>query len=124
MTQRLKITFIAMIFVLITGLAVEVINPHSFLLTTGALVRVFVLLLVLIGWVWFSKKKAGGQLLVPGVILLSLVACAYLWYGINSFCQETYYDYYQVTGADYSCSQILKEHFFGNPDIEVPITNY
>lgn len=115
MKKNIASTFIVMVVVIFIGMAIEVINPHSFLLTTGAFVRVAILLVSLVVWIWFSKKNE-GQFLISGSTLLLLTACAYLWYGINSYCGQVYWeetDHYQKVTQEYSCSRILKEHLFG-----------
>lgn len=110
--NKVSVVFGVMVLVILLGLVIEVLNPHSFLQTMEAFVRVIILLVSSVVWVWYSKKN-NTRLLVAGSILLLLSACAYLWYGINSYCGQAYWeetDHYQKVTAEYSCTRLLKEH--------------
>ncbi len=115
MKKKVTVLLFVILLVSLLGLAIEVINPHSFLLTEGAFVRAFILLILMGVWIWFSKKNE-KHLLISGSIILLHTACAYFAYGISSYCGNLYYEqtnHYQTVTQDYSCPRILKENLFG-----------
>lgn len=102
------VLFFSLIAVL--ALLVEVINPHSFLNSTGAFVRAGAILMGVPVWLWFSKRRRG--VLVTGSIVLTVTAIAYALYGINTLCHEIYYAKHKDVRSieePYSCTNVILE---------------
>ena len=97
-----------LIVVLLAGFFVEIINPHSFLGTTGAYIRGILLLVGVIVW-WNFLENFKIRLI--GLILLVIMSFLYFYYGTTSFCQSTYYEKYIKNNIShqYSCVEIIKE---------------
>jgi di/tricarboxylate transporter len=91
MKQTITIAFIVVFLILVLGILVEVVNPHSFLSTQGAFLRAIVLAVAIGPWVWFSKKIGGRHLLISGIALLFFSACAYALYGVADVIEHLRY---------------------------------
>src|SRR5262245_48243022 len=105
------ILFFSLIAVL--ALLIEVINPHSFLNSTGAFVRAAAIFMGVPVWLWLSKSRRG--VLVTGGIVLTVTAIAYALYGINTLCHELYYAKHKDARRieePYSCKNIMFEFLF------------
>jgi|GEM_PF-4899920 len=72
------------------AILIEVINPHSFLLHTGAFVRSIMILCILPLWLWlYGNEKS--KVKYPGCVILVLASSVYLIYAINSLRQDRLY---------------------------------
>ncbi len=110
----MRIAFAIIVFGGLLALIIEVINPHSFLGTTGAFVRVFLIAAVTAYWFYKVRKPHPG-LFFPGLIVLIILGVSYLLYGFSSLCGNLYYEeteHYQKVEKPYSCPRILKEFLF------------
>lgn len=108
----LKAIFISLVSLL--AVLIEVINPHSFLNSSGAFVRAGAILIGLPVWIWISKKENKYYLVFGGVVMM-VTAISYLLYGISSLCQETYYEKHKGVNAieePYNCKEILLRLLF------------
>lgn len=96
------------------GIFVEILNPHSFLTTTGFFIRSMFLLVILVIYIWYLRKTKSYSTTV--IIFLTIASSLYFWYGINSFCQNKYWEETEsnadVGNKKYSCHTILEEHLF------------
>jgi hypothetical protein len=102
--------FVLIVVICAIGLIIEVFNPHSFLGTTRALMQSLIFVALLVPWLIYTKKVS-GRYAIKGAVVLFLTACAYFYYGLSSFCQNTYFEQIKANqhSDNYSCVQILKE---------------
>ena len=108
--------FIAAVFLglaVILALLVEVINPHSFLNSTGAFVRATAIFMGVPVWLGLSKRRRG--VLVAGSVVLTVAAIVYALYGINTLCHELFYAKHKDVRRveePYSCKTIMFDLLF------------
>jgi predicted membrane channel-forming protein YqfA (hemolysin III family) len=76
------ILFAGMLIIALIGVLVEVINPHSFLNSTGAFLRAAGFILVVPLWAWFSKR-VNHKLLIPGILILTISGITYFISGVS-----------------------------------------
>jgi len=98
---------------LVIGLLVQVVNPHSFLGTGGAFITSLIILAGAIIWLYLAKKYSYTFLLFGSVFFL-FGAASYFYYGVDSFCQNTDYEKTKNSNIDieYNCTQIIKDSIF------------
>jgi hypothetical protein len=107
------IVVIFLSFVAVLSLFIEVINPHSFLNSTGAFVRAGTILMGVPVWLWLSKRRR--RVLVTGSIVLTVTAIIYGLYGINTLCYELFYAKHKDVGRfeePYSCGNMIYDRLF------------
>lgn len=85
------ILFVIIAVIALLGIAIEVINPHSFLNATGAFIRVAGILTIMPIWMWLSHKGE-KRLKLPGILLLLVTSMAYLWFGFSDLRQNALYE--------------------------------
>jgi hypothetical protein len=108
--------FIVVIFlslVAVSSLFIEVINPHSFLNSTGAFVRAGTILMGVPVWLWLSKSRR--RALVAGISVLTVTAIIYTLYGINTLCYELFYTKYKDVRRveePHSCKNMIFDLLF------------
>ena len=110
----MRIALALIVFGGLLALIIEVINPHSFLGTTGAFIRVLLIGIAIA--IWFYKiRKTHSGLFLPGLIVLIILGTSYLLYGFSSLCGNLYYEeteQYMKVEKPYSCPRILKDFLF------------
>lgn len=111
--DRIKLSFLVVFAVLLVEVLIEVVNPHSFLGTIGAFARMTVLLVGAVLWYIFFKNTQ-SKLVKTGVAVLVIGAVLFFFYGLNSYCQDTYYEINREAFANsrtdiepYSCPRII-----------------
>lgn len=110
----MRIAFSIIVFGGLLALIIEVINPHSFLETTGAFFRVFIIGIAIAIWFYKTRKSHPG-LFLPGLIALIILGGSYLLYGFSSLCGNLYYEeteHNKNVEKPYSCPRILKDFLF------------
>lgn len=85
------ILFVLIVVIALLGIAIEVVNPHSFLNAKGAFLRVTGILITIPIWVWVSNKGE-KRLKVPGILFLLATSMAYLWFGFSDLRQNALYE--------------------------------
>jgi hypothetical protein len=112
-----KITRIILVMLIIAvpvGTAIETVNPHSFLTTPTAGLHGGILLAAL--FIILCLTRGARTALKPAALIVLLVAAtAYFSYGIQDYCQNSYYEGHKdtVTAPElYNCRLILWKTLF------------
>jgi hypothetical protein len=108
--NKIKISFFIILIIVIFGISIEVINPHSFLGVVGAMIRGVLLLISFIAWYIFMSKKE-SKFFLPGSFVLLVSAVIYFLSGASLFCQNTAYEK-SIPSEDYNCKNIIIRKVF------------
>lgn len=94
------ILFASMVIIALIGVLVEVINPHSFLDSTGALLRAAGFILAMPLWAWFSKR-GNRKLLILGILILAISGITYFISGVSLQKEACLYEEIRATDPGY-----------------------
>ena len=108
--NKIKISFFIILIIVVFGIFIEVINPHSFLGVAGAMIRGALLLFGFIAWYIFTSKKE-SKFFLPGLFVLFVSSTVYFFSGTSLFCQNTAYEK-SIPSENYNCKNIIISNLF------------
>ena len=101
--------YILILILTVTSISfiVQVVNPHSFMTTTTAIVLAIILFIFSIFFILYIKQY-NSNFLLYGSLLVMMFSLAYMWYGIKSYCQNAYYELTKNSvNMEYNCFNII-----------------